>query len=141
MEKAIRFEFISSYAGGVDYRIVRPGHPDNGQRVELRHKIEPLYAPWRPGKRWFNYTPTRYAHMVARTKDYMWREYNATVPLDLEYARQYNADVRANWEAARAKYGDDMVDWPCPQLKGTAYLVKTGGDGMDATYDWVMVKL
>jgi len=141
MDKTIKFEFISSYAGRSSYRIVRYGHPDHDKRIEIVYHVDPLYirsytTPNAVQKR-FNYTPTEYTHMVARVKGYLYH-YNATQSLDPEYAIAFDAQSRANWEAAKAKHPDFVKPYKRTIL-GTAHLVPTGKGEYD--YAWQLVKV
>ena len=142
MAAQIDLQFIVS-GDTASYRINRYGHPDHGRRVEVRHHVQPLYTykGCTQVYRHYNYTPTEYAHEVARVAGYMWRESGATEPLDLEYARAYNDRVRENYARTLEKYGPEVMDWPMPLLKGTAYLVKVSGEGFDAKYTWMLVNL
>ena len=137
---SIKFNFISSYRGMVDYGIQAYNDLLDGKRIEHRAFADPLFD--QDGKRQFNYTPEEYKRMVLSTVGYLYRlNGSVDLPFSAEYARVFNQQKRDEYQAGlkrwTEKYPDDLdiytKDGPT-QAKGTCWLVHMGPGEWDLAW-------
>ena len=101
----IRFEFISSYDGAGDYRIMRYGHKDHERRVTLRWQAPDLYNA--DGTRRLNYTDAEYKRDLVAVVNWLQLQRD----MGDEYGPAFERWTQERYREARTKHERRSPDY------------------------------